>query len=252
MFHALSSGSVQITGYALETHLHDVETLNQHAMRGTFDISKLSFHAWLLARERYRLLGSGAALGFGCGPLVVARRPLAVGDLGGCRIAVPGRLTTANLLLQLHTPRAAEPVFTSYDRILATVACGEADCGVIIHESRFTFMDHGFRLIVDLGAWWERVTGLPIPLGCVAARQSLPADAFRRIEEAVAESIRRSQSAPDDALGYAARFAQELDTGVLRRHVETYVNEFSLDLGRTGRSAVSELTARARQAGIVS
>jgi len=251
IFHALVKGLLDTGGLRFRERLHDVETLNRMAMEAKLDVTKLSFHAWLHVREAYTLLDSGAALGYGCGPVLIARRPMDRGELAAARIVFPGRWTTAHLLFGLWAPEARNRRFTTYDRIFGTLEAGEADAGVIIHENRFTFRQAGFTEIVDLGAWWEAETGLPIPLGCIAARRSLPADVPGRVTALIRDSIRRAAARPDEAMPYMRAHAQEMAGEVLRRHVETFVNEFSLDLGAEGRRAVDELAQRARRAGMV-
>jgi len=251
MFHALASGMLGLPGCTFDIRLHDVETLNREALAGTFDITKLSFHAWLLVRERYRLLNAGAALGFGCGPLIVANRPVSRADLAQCRVAIPGEHTTAHLLLRLYAPAARNRAFTTYDRVFPMLLDGAADCGVIIHESRFTYARQGLHLVADLGAWWEEETSLPIPLGCVAARRDLPETLVTGFEAALRESIRVARSAPTDAMRYAGTHAAEMESEVLQQHIDTYVNEFSVDLGEIGNAAVVELERRARLVGMI-
>ena len=174
MFCDVATGRLRLPGREIEVHLHDVETLNRLAVEGgRYDITKLSFHAWLLVGEQYELLNVGAALGFGCGPVVVAANGTVPDDLAGCRVAVPGELTTAHLLFRLWGRDAGKKVFSPYDQIIDMVAAGQVDAGVIIHEGRFTYEQAGLRLLVDLGQWWQQLTGLPIPLGCIVARKSL-------------------------------------------------------------------------------
>ena len=251
MFHDLATGSLRLPGSEIEVHLHDVETLNRFAAEERFDVTKLSFHAWLTVREHYRLLSVGAALGHGCGPVVVSRRPVDKSDLPNCRAAIPGELTTAHLLFRLWAPEAADRIFVAYDRVFDTVASGEADCGVVIHEGRFLVERMGFTRVVDLGSWWEEATGLPIPLGCIAARKALPDDVVDGFERLIGQSIRNSLAAPERTLPYIRQHAQELDEDVLAKHVETFVNEYSLDLGDDGRAAVARLEEMALSAGVM-
>lgn len=251
IFNGLVNGGVPWPGHVLQPVLHDVETLNQMAFGQILDVSKLSFYAWLKVQENYRLLASGGALGYGCGPLVIARKPLRRADMAGCRIVLPGQWTTAHLLLQLWAPDARQRRFVPYDRIFAALAAGEADCGVIIHESRFTFQDAGFQAVVDLGAWWEAETGLPIPLGCIAAHRRLPDTLTGELEAKIRESIEAARRDPEGALPYIRGHAQEMTAEVLRAHIDTFVNPFSLDLGATGRNAINTLAAKARQAGLL-
>ncbi len=251
IFFGIACGGLTMPGVEIVPELHDVETLNRMAMTGEIDVSKLSFHAWLQVRERYRLLSSGAALGYGCGPLVVSKRPLARSELAKARVVLPGEWTTAHLLFRLWAPEAENRSFATYDRVLSEIESGRADCGVIIHENRFTYSQAGFESLVDLGAWWEADTGLPIPLGCIAAKEELGDEFITNVEALIRRSIQQAQSDPATALPYIHRYAQELSEEVLDLHIQTFVNAFSFDLGETGRAAVDMLALRAREAGIV-
>lgn len=228
--------------------LEDVETLNSWAMQGRLDVTKLSFHALGHVLDRYTLLNSGAALGRGCGPLLITAR--AVGDPSSWTIAIPGQLTTAALLLRLFLRQPCRTVVMRFDQIMEAVLSEKADAGVIIHESRFTYQARGLRCVQDLGAWWEEETGLPIPLGCIAARRSLSMEMIEEIEQAVEASIRWAQADPAACLPYIRQHAQELDEAVIAAHVGLYVNDFSLRLGKEGRAAAQELLKRGREAGI--
>lgn len=251
MFNAIAKGSASIQGYRLMPVLRDVETLNGLAMDAVLDISKVSFHAWLKIKHQYRLLTSGAAMGFGCGPILVARRSLKRADIPFCRVVLPGRWTTANLLFQLWAPKKCAVSFTPYDRIFETLAAGQADCGVIIHESRFTFASAGFKSVVDLGAWWEEKTALPIPLGGIVAKKQLGSPLIEKIDETVRSSIAQARRYPDKALPYVRQHAQELETAVLSAHIETFVNDFSTALAPSGIAAIETLERMAREAGVL-
>lgn len=227
----------------VEVELADVEALNRRAVAGTIDVTKLSFHAFFRVADRYVMLPSGAALGRGVGPLVVARDPQA--GLTG-RVATPGGLTTANLLLDLWRPAGLERVELRYDAILPAVAAGEVDAGLIIHESRFTYPAYGLHEVVDLGAWWEAESGLPLPLGGIAARRDLGDAVLGRLARTVRASLDAARRDPDASAAYVARHAQEIDPEVRRRHIELYVNDFSVDLGAEGRAAIDALQGAAR------
>jgi len=251
MFNAIAVGDVGVSGYPMKPVLHDVETLNELALRDTLEVTKLSFYAWLKAKAGYRLLGSGAAMGFGCGPVLIARKPLNRSAIHRCRVVLPGQWTTAHLLFRLWAPDAHQRIFTPYDQIFDAISSGQADCGVIIHESRFTFQSAGFTSVVDLGAWWEERTGLPIPLGGIAARKNLGPDLIERIDAAVHQSIRRAMDRPADTLPYIRKYAQEMDETVLQAHIRTFVNDYSLQLPVQGRRAIARLEAMARDAGAI-
>lgn len=252
MFHALASGRLKVPDTEFEVHLHDVEALNRLSLKGEFDLTKVSVFTYLLARESYTLLNSGAALGFGCGPLVVTRVGRPEVEPSRCRFAVPGELTTAHLLLRLWAPQTGEKVFVRYDRVMPMVAAGEVDYGVVIHEGRFVYRQAGLDLVQDLGEWWERRTGLPVPLGCVLARTSLGPERIAALDAALRRSIEDAIANPAAALDYMRRHALEMDEKVLHQHVQTFVNHYSLDLGVQGRAAVAKLEELARISGALS
>lgn len=229
----------------------DVEALNNSARRGELDITKVSYHAFLHLRETYALLRSGGAMGRGCGPIVVARKETSLDGLKGRRIAVPGRLTTASLLLNLYDPSFAETsVPMIFSDIMPAVARGQFDAGLVIHEGRFTYQNYGLKLVADMGAWWERETGLPIPLGGIIAKRSLGASAIKDIGRLVKASIEYAASHPEESASYIKKHAQEMDSEVIQKHIGLYVNEFSLDMGEEGVRAVEELIKRAVNAGL--
>jgi len=251
MFNAIAKGNLDLAGYSIEPELHDVETLNALAMDAVLDISKLSFFAWMAVKEKYTLLNSGAAMGFGCGPVLIAKKQLAPEQVQGSRVVLPGKWTTAHLLFRVWAPQADQRIFVPYDRIFDTLAAGQADCGVIIHESRFTFERAGFAAIVDLGAWWEEKTGLPIPLGGIAARKELGEPLIDQIDGLIQTSIQRAMDRPAEVLPYMREHAQEMDADVLQAHVRTFVNPFSLDMGVEGRQALEALETMALNTGIL-
>ena len=234
-FHALVHGLVEAP-FAVEPVLLDIEELNQRARTGELDLTKLSFGAAPVARERYRLLRSGAALGHGVGPLVVTREV----SEGYERIGVPGRDTTAFLLLRLAWPEHGEVVEMRYDEILDAVASGAVDAGLIIHESRFTYAEHGLVKVVDLGEWWEAETGLPVPLAGIYAREGLPTD---EVERAIRASVEYAFAHPEASREYVREHSHELSEDVCRAHIELYVNEFSVDLGEPGLAAIERLAS---------
>ena len=251
MFNDVAAGRLGRSGLTAEVHLHDVETLNRMAIEGVYDVTKVSFGAYLRVRREYQLLSVGAALGFGCGPVVVAKGRIGPDEFAGCRVAVPGELTTANLLMRLWAPQIRKPIFTRYDQVMAMVSSGQADMGVIIHEGRFTYERAGLLMVADLGRWWQDRTGLPIPLGGIVARRSLGGATIDRFEEMLRGAIRNSLANPAGTRDYVRQHAREMDRAVLDEHIKTFVNEYSLDLGDDGRAAVRRLGDLARDAGIV-
>lgn len=229
--------------------LADVETLNEWALSGRLDVTKLSFHAYGQVMDHYVLLNAGSALGRGCGPLLVARKPLDHAALPALAIAIPGRYTTAALLLKLFAPQATKLVAMRFDQIMPAVANGRVDAGVIIHESRFTYQQHGLALVQDLGQWWENTVGLPIPLGGIAAKRSLGNGAIRAIDRAVRNSVRMALGAPQAAMPYIRQHAQELDDAVIASHIGLYVNPYSETLGAEGLAAVREFLRQGAEVG---
>jgi 1,4-dihydroxy-6-naphthoate synthase len=248
IFYALAHGRVA-PELELSVRLEDVETLNQLAREAALEVSKVSYHAYFHLLKDYVMLRSGGALGFGVGPLVVSKGRFKT--LSGRRIAIPGGLTTANLLLKLSQPDDLEVVERRYDRIMPAVAAGEVDAGLIIHESRFTFPEFGLSQHLDLGAWWEAETGLPLPLGGIMAKRSLGTARLRALEGAIRDSLRYGAQHRAEAQPYIAAHAQELSEGVMQRHIDLYVNELSLEVGDLGERAVAELHRRARARGLV-
>lgn len=242
-FHALVHGLVPAP-FRVRPELADIEELNRSAHAATYELTKLSFGALASLGDRYTLLRSGAALGHGVGPLVVARRPATLASLAGARVAIPGRETTAYLLLQLAAP-AVEAVELRYSEILGAVERGEVDAGLIIHESRFTYADHGLVRVADLGEWWEAESGLPVPLGAICARSDLSPELIAAAEVAIRASVEHAFAHPDVSSEYVRAHSQELSPEVCRQHIDLYVNEFTIDLGDAGMRAVDALLARA-------
>lgn len=231
--------------------LEDVETLNRLVLERALDVSKISYHLLGHIRDGYCLLRSGGALGRGCGPLVVARQGGDISSLRGKTIAVPGKYTTALLLLRLFDPLLDRFEVMPFDRIMEAVADGVADAGLIIHESRFTYPEHGLVQLLDLGEWWERETGRPIPLGGIVARRSLGKEAIAAIDLALRESVEYAFAHPEAAAGYIRAHSQEMSEEVCASHIGLYVNSFSRDLGSEGAEAVATLLARGEAAGLI-
>jgi 1,4-dihydroxy-6-naphthoate synthase len=246
VFHAWSHGLLEAAS-PLEVTFADIDVTNSAVERGEFDIAKVSYAAlpWLL--DEYALLPAGGALGRGCGPLVLTRDSLA--DLNGRTVAVPSERSTAYLLFRLwaagHAP--ARITVVPFAEIMPAVRDGRYDAGLVIHEARFTYPAYGLRAMVDLGAWWEADTGLPIPLGAIVARRSLDTGALARAARA---SVEYAWAHPDASAQYVAANAAELAPDVQRRHIALYVNEFTRDLGAEGYAAAEALLTRAHRAGL--
>ncbi len=251
IFHALVSGLVALPGVSFRERLEDVETLNMLALAGELDVTKVSCHLLGHIRGEYVMLAAGAALGRGCGPLLVSRGDITPASLAGKPVAVPGRYTTAALLLRLFDPSLDNIVYLPFHEIMPAVVRGDVAAGVIIHESRFTYRDYGLVKLVDLGEWWERDSGHPIPLGGIVARRSLGAETVERISDAIRASIDHARANPGAAGGYIRSHAQEMSDEVCAAHIGLYVNEFSRALGPEGREAIGVLLGRAEKSGII-
>jgi 1,4-dihydroxy-6-naphthoate synthase len=251
IFYPLVHGLIDSPGFSFSERLEDVETLNRLALNGELDISKISYHLLGFIRSDYCLLRSGGALGRGCGPLVVSRKYAGMEEIKGKRIAVPGRYTTACLLLRLFDPDLDNIVFLPFHEIMGAVARGEADAGVIIHESRFTFPEYGLTRLLDLGDWWERETGHPIPLGGIVAKRSLGLEIVTALEQMLRLSVEYAFAHPDAATAYIRSHSQEMSDEVCAAHIGLYVNSFSRDLGKEGEAAVMTLLGRAEAAGLI-
>jgi len=251
IFYALVHGKVHVPGIEFREQLADVETLNRMALESSLDITKISFHACGHLREQYALLRSGSALGRGCGPLIVAKPGTRFEDIKKGVIAIPGKLTTASLLLRLLDPSVENTAVMAFDRIMSAVVKGEASAGLIIHESRFTYPLYKLEKLLDLGAWWEKHSGLPIPLGGILGKRSLGRDILLSIEAGIRKSLHYANAHPDEVLQYCKEHSQEMDETVMKSHIDLYVNDFSLDLGREGLAAVHRLFDEAEASGII-
>jgi len=231
--------------------LADVERLNQWALEGRLEVTKLSFFALGQVRETYGLLHAGAALGHSCGPVLVARPGTDLGRLRTALVAAPGELTTARLLLSLYLKR--EPVLRQmlFSEVMPAVARGEADFGLVIHEGRFTYREYGLELLLDLGEWWESETGSPIPLGGIAVRRDLGSKVAVEVDRAIRASLAAARSGSPRVMDYVLAHAQEMSPAVVRQHIDLYVNDFSFHLGPSGRKAAELLLGRAQEVGLV-
>ena len=254
MFHGLVHGGGP--GLTVAPWLADIEALNLRAIAGRdpLPITKLSVHALAHVSDRYTVLSAGAALGRGCGPLLVTRPELIAEGASGpgqMRVAIPGRYTTAQLLLRALLPAPRELVSMTFSEILPAVASGSVDAGLIIHESRFTYADHGLVQLADLGALWEAETGMPLPLGVIVAERARGEALLGRIEDGIRRSLAAAWEHPEAPASYIRMHAQEMDPEVCRQHIALYVNEFSRDLGVEGRAAIDALLQRGRAAGLL-
>lgn len=247
IFHGLASGVVKWPG-GLGITLADVEELNGLAASGKLDVVKVSVAAAAGILDDYILLRAGGAMGYGVGPILVAKELDDFASLDGKTVAIPGRKTTANLLFGLCCKEAGISVELKemvFDEVMPAVAAGKVAAGVVIHEGRFTFQEQGMTKLLDLGAWWEEHTGLPIPLGAIAIKRSLGVDTARLMNEAIRQSLLGSRSNPENARDYIKSHAQEMDDVVIREHIDTFVTDYSLDVGESGVTAVERLLREA-------
>jgi 1,4-dihydroxy-6-naphthoate synthase len=252
MFYGLATNKVRVPGLRFTHTLCDIETLNQKARdgNGVYDVTAISFHAYPYIQHNYALLPSGGSVGEGYGPMVVAGRAFTLDEIKGKKIAVPGTLTTAYLALNLFAP-GIETEVVPFDQIIPQVLEGKYEAGLIIHEGQLTYDKSGLYRIVDLGKWWQKVTGLPLPLGGNAIRRSLGPELMSSVGGALRESIQYALDHRDEALAYAMQFARDLDTALADRFVGMYVNERTLDYGADGREAVRRLLDMGHKAGII-
>ena len=240
MFYALATRKIPTGQLRFEHVLQDIETLNQKALNGVYDVTAVSFHSYAYLADQYLLLPSGASFGDRYGPVVVARSLTGTDSLRGKRVAVPGKLTTGFLALQLYEPEI-EPLFAPFDQIIDRVVDGEADAGVVIHEGQLTYAEKGLTKVVDLGEWWHERFGLPLPLGGNVIRRSLPFEARREVSTLLKKSIQYALDHREEALAYAIQFSRGLDAPKADRFVSMYVNDWTLDYGERGRQAVQTL-----------
>lgn len=248
IFDALVNQKIDTEGITFDVFLEDVQTLNEWAIAGKMDFSKISYGVWSKVKEQYHLLNSGGALGKGVGPLLITRpaklldySPEAINDM---TIAIPGENTTAHLLFGLAYPKAKKKVFKVFHEIENAVLNGEVDAGVIIHENRFTYQAKGLRKIIDLGNYWEQTKRLPIPLGGIIAKNTLDSTLVKKVDSLIKKSIEFAFSNYPAVSDYVVAHAQEMSEDVMRQHIDLYVNHYSLDLGEDGLAAVEVLTAQ--------
>jgi len=251
IFDAIAHQKIDTEGLEFDIVLADVEALNRMAFAGALDVTKLSFHAFAHLLDRYALLDAGSALGNNCGPLLIARKPMAWDEVNTARIAIPGRYTTANFLLSLARPLATDKVEMLFSEVEEAVLQGTVDAGLIIHENRFTYAAKGLHKIADLGEYWETQTGMPIPLGGIVIRRELPAEVQQRFNRVLARSVAFALDNPRQTLPYVRAHAQEMDEAVMFQHIGLYVNDFTRDLGEKGHAAVQLLFDMARERGVM-
>ncbi len=251
IFDAMLHGKVNTEGLDFEVYMEDVEALNRRAFAGGIDVTKLSYHAFAWLTERYALLDAGSALGNNCGPVLIARAPMSDAEIDSARIAIPGKMTTANFLLSLAYPNAPDKQETLFSEIENAVLEGTADAGLIIHENRFTYRQKGLVKLLDLGEFWETSTGLPIPLGGIVVRRDLPSDIQQKVNRVMRRSVEYAFANPADVMPFVRQHAQAMDDAVMQAHIDLYVTDYTVDLGEKGRDAVREMFGIAKQKGVI-
>lgn len=252
MFYALAREKLDTRGLTIHQVLKDIQSLNQDAMAGKYEVSAISFAAYPLVSDKYALMPCGASMGYKYGPMVVARQDFNAADLTQATVAIPGKLTTAYLTLQLFQP-GLKVVEMAFDAILDAVKEGKVDAGLIIHEGQLTYKELGLKKIVDLGEWWFDETGLPLPLGGNVIRKDLGDDLMQQVTDLLKQSIVYSLEHRKDALDYALEYARGMESNrdMADRFVGMYVNELTVDYGENGRKAITELFKRAHEKGLV-
>jgi 1,4-dihydroxy-6-naphthoate synthase len=252
IFDAMLHGKVDTEGIDFEVFMEDVEALNRRAFAGELEVTKLSYHAFAHLTQRYALLDAGSALGNNCGPLLVASKPLSEAEVNASRIAIPGKMTTANFLLGIAYPAAQHKFEYLFSDIEDAVLDGRADAGLIIHENRFTYQQKGLVKIKDLGEFWEESTGLPIPLGGIVVRRDLPIATQQKINRVLRRSVEYAFEHPQSVMPYVRAHAQTMEDAVMQAHIDLYVTQYSVDLGEKGRRAVREMFRIAAEKGLLS
>ncbi|MBK6604028.1 MAG: 1,4-dihydroxy-6-naphthoate synthase [Leptospiraceae bacterium] len=250
LFYHLIHGDIS-GKFSVKEELHDVEKLNQYSELGKFDVTKLSFFAYFHVIEGYLLLNSGSALGRGCGPLLVKKKGKDLQKVKGEKILVPGLKTTANLLLNVYLQKDFLPTPLRYDLIMDKILSEEFDLGVIIHEERFTYEERGLEKVVDLGDYWESLTGKPIPLGAIAVKRTTDIDLQKEFDKSLRKSLELAYQFPEKTRKYILENSQVKDEAVVKSHIDLYVNEFTADIGDEGKDAVYALLEKAKSLGLV-
>ncbi len=250
IFDAIVNKKINLYDLEFDVLMADVEELNVLAFKGELDMTKISFHAYGYIADKYKILSSGSALGFGNGPLLIAKKYMAYDQIPLSKIAIPGRYTTANLLLHIAFPQANNLVEMLFSEIESAVLEEKADIGLIIHESRFTYEEKGLVKLMDLGQFWEQSTALPCPLGGIIVKRSLPVHVQNQLNEIMRKSVLHAMNNPSEPEQFMRKYAQEMDPEVMYSHVNLYVNEFTKDLGTVGRQAIITLLRKAMEIGM--
>jgi len=251
MFDALVNGRIDTKGLSFDILLTDIEELNKLAFKGEGDITKISFNAFAKVSDNYQLLHSGSALGNGVGPLVVSRRVIYPDEISEAKIAIPGLETTANMLFSIAFPNAKNKKVYLFSDIEEAILSNEVDAGLIIHENRFTYEKKGLKKIIDLGEFWETKTKLPIPLGGIAIKRSLPNEIKQKVNSLLRQSIEYAFEDPKESYPFVKQHAQAMEEEVMYKHIQLYVNKYSIDLGLDGKEAIQHLYKKSIELGLI-
>jgi len=250
MFYGLATNKLETDGIKFEHTLKDIQSLNEDARKGVYDVTAISFHAYAYVADKYALLPHGASIGDKYGPIVVSREPRGADEISEMTIAVPGELTSAYLALRIYN-RDFKHIVVPFDQIIDAVKKGEADAGLLIHEGQLFYMEQGLDKVLDLGEWWHEKTGLPLPMGGNAIKRELGNDLMHKVSKHVHRSIVYSMENREDALAYAMQFARDMSTDLADRFVAMWVNDLTLDYGERGKEAVRRLLQEGYDAGLI-
>ncbi|MCX6268026.1 MAG: 1,4-dihydroxy-6-naphthoate synthase [Bacteroidetes bacterium] len=252
IFDALIHNRINLEGVRFDYRLHDVETLNKLAITGGIDMIKVSFFTYLLLQQNFVLLDSGSAMGFGNGPLLISKNEYSLEDLPRLTVAIPGQYTTAHMLFRIASPGVKKKEFMLFSDIEDAILTGKVDAGVIIHENRFTYEQKGLRNILDLGKYWEQLTGSPIPLGGILVRKGLGYNMINKLNRIMFRSVEYAMQHPTESMPFVREHAQEMDEEVMQKHIRLYVNDNTLSLGTGGKVALAKLQEIAKVRGLIS
>jgi len=253
IFDAIVNKRIDLEGLEFDIKMEDVETLNRWAVEGKLDSTKLSFHAYSYLTEMYQLMHAGSALGFNCGPLLISKKDFTIEEVKAnkLKIAIPGKLTTAHFLFSIAFPNATNKTEMVFSEIENAVLSGEYDAGLIIHENRFTYEQKGLKKIIDLGEFWESLIHAPIPLGGIVIKRNLSLDVKQKVDRIIRKSVEYAFAHPADSKPFIKEHAQEMDEAVMQKHIDLYVNQYSIDLGELGKKAVDLLMNKAKEMGVI-
>ena len=251
IFDAMVHGKIDTEGLVFDVTMADVEVLNQKAFEKEFDITKLSYYAYAYLIKDYVLLDAGSALGNNCGPILISKKEMRESEISKLKIAIPGKYTTANFLLSLAFPEAKNKTEMQFSEIENAIDNGFADAGLIIHENRFTYEQRGFKKIIDLGEFWEKLVSVPIPLGGIVIKRKLPPAIRQKVNRVIKRSVEYGFANPTSSFNFVKENAQEMSEEIRNKHINLYVNKYSVNLGVEGRKAVKLLLDKARKKGLI-